>query len=190
MRLDRALLLLTVSHLGACTAAEREEPAKRPLPLALAIVEDEPALLLSPDSGHVVVSDITYDDFGRLRSYAFEYVRTPSDTLRGLVIDADSGSAPEARRFEARIGADTLSPVLPGVSPLPVAVVPKEPGGLRLKGADSVVTDLGYDSFGRQQVAAQEFTIGSQRWKAVFSDYQRDDAGRFVRFALRLERKQ
>lgn len=189
MRLDLALFLLTVPPLTACTAAEREEHAERARPLALAIVEDEPALLLSPDSGHLTISNIAYDDFGRLRSYVFEYVSVPLDTLRGLIIDADTGSAPEARRFEARIGVDTLAPVLPGESPELVAVVPKEPGGLRLKGADSVVTDFGYDSFGRQQVAAQEFTLGLQRWKAVFSDYQRDDAGRFARLTLRFERK-
>ena len=190
MRLRTILPVVTASLLPACPGSDTAKSATGSLPLALAVIADEPAVLFTPDSGlALVISGITYDDFGRLRSFGLDFVLRQADTLRAQIEDADTSSAPEARRFEARAGSLTLTPVPPDSTSLPVGLVPKDPGALRLRGADSVVTEMAYDSFGRQQVAAQEFTLGSTRWRAVFGDYKRDDAGRFVSFRVRFEPK-
>lgn len=43
------------------------------------------------------------------------------------------------------------------------------------------------DEYGHEEVSTQQFVRAGERWRATFSDYARDDAGRVTGFHVRIE---
>ncbi len=186
----RALLFLTLACVTACAERTAQSATSTKLPFALAMVRGEPAVLFNPDTGLTLAArEIMYDDFGGIGSYSLDLVTTQNDTIRAHIADADAGSAAHAKRFEAHVGSETLGAVPADSSAFSAAFIPKGPGGLNFKRADSVVTNLKNDDFGRQQVDTQEFTMEGIRWQAVFTGVTRDAAGRFTAVQVRFSRK-
>lgn len=185
----RVAVFLAAS-ITACGTSEADRADQRaPLPIAVAVVNGEPGVLFNPESGlSVGIRRVVYDDFGRVRSYDVDFARATGDTIRARILAADTASASDARRFVAYVGGDTLHAVPSDSVTFAAALVPKEPGGVQLKAADSLVTNLDSDSFGRQQVASQEFNLGSVRWKATFSGQTRDGFGRFETLHVRFDK--
>lgn len=147
-------------------------------------------MIFNPDTGLALEArEITYDSFGGIRSYSLDFVTNQNDTIRTHIAAADTGSAAEAKRFEAHVGSETLGVVAADSSSFSTAFIPKDPGGLNFKRADSVVTNLKNDDFGRQQVDTQEFTMNGVRWQAAFTGVQGDGFGRFEAVQVHLSRK-
>lgn len=144
------------------------------VPVMPAIVDGELAVLLPvADGAAIQVSDVAYDSFGRVQSFAVAYRAAAGDSLRGF-LEVDS----TRRASLALAGRDTIWVAGTDSTASPIALVPTEAGGVRLRGADSVTTELAYDSFGRQQVSLQSFRLGAARWQVTFTDYARDGSGR------------
>lgn len=143
-------------------------------PVMPAIVSGDLAVLLPlADGAAIDVSGVAYDPFGRVQSFAVTYRAAAGDSLRG-VLAVDS----TRRASLALAGRDTIWATGTDSTASPIALVPTEAGGVRLRDADSVTTELAYDAFGRQQVSLQTFRLGGARWQVTFSDYARDGFGR------------
>lgn len=175
---------------GSPETGDEAEPSSlqsAPRPFALETVQGEPAIAFAPEAGLVVsVMDVSYNDFGQLHSYTLELKPVSGDVVRLDVETIGNGTPGGSRDFIAVVGGDTLGTEATAPTVFPMALVPLDAGGLSLNNPDSVVTELAYDSFGRQQVSIQRVFLGSARWRASFDNYQRDGVGRITGFVMTL----
>lgn len=131
-----------------------------------------------------VLSQVAHDRFGQPESYTLELVLAANPRLT-VKVRRTSDDKTHSAKFIARAGEHTLVELSDTSTKDPLAalnpagaggVVLAAPGELKL----NVSTELAYDDFGRQQVAAQTFVHAGSKWKVAFSDYTRDGFGRLT----------
>lgn len=184
MTLARSLLPFFAALLVGCGAADdaADREQEREPTVGVGIVGREPALLVAPSPGlSVAVSDAAYDQAGELLSFT-AIVAAGADTTRAQLL-AGSGAA-VARLV---VGNDTVQALPNAPIVFPVAIVPTGAAGLQIEGVDSLTIDTVSDEYGREGVSTQQFVRAGERWRATFSDYTRDDAGRVTGFRVSIE---
>lgn len=172
-----------VSTAGAVDSAAAA--AFSPSDLMLGNSSDTPLVYFKPASGlELVLSQTSHDGFGQVTGYSLELGSGAAAKLTVLVRRTSDDKTRPAR-FIARAGEHTLGELSTARTKAKlVALNPTDAGGVVLAAPGEltldVTTELAYDDFGRQQVAAQTFVHAGAKWKVTFSAYTRDRFGRIT----------
>lgn len=168
--------------------------AQSPLPVHLGFADSRPAIYTPLHAGMVItLSDVRYDEFGLLASFT-EEIRWKSNWQTKLKIMPISdpkhfakytaewdGKTIESGTVEQWRTRD-VAPAI-GFSPSNGVVILRAPGELQLK----IKSTLEHDSFGRTNVASQEFEDHGTSYSVTYSSHTRDAWGRLSGFVASVE---
>lgn len=134
----------------------------------------------------ITISSIAYNSFGRVVGYTEEYSSDGRAAGRAAVTVSDDpgGSCPKMKytvatpggQVSSKTAAEFTTEGLAGYFGLGV----KDIGGILVIGTleGGLQTDLSYDSFGRRQLASQEFAFSGRRYQVTYSGVAFDGFGR------------